>query len=45
MRFKDFVAALQEAGWKPTNDAQHTEIEKLWRKLWPVIAELEDEHE
>ena len=43
MKFDDFVKALEDAGWRPIGDAQHTEIEKLWRKLWQVIAELEDE--
>lgn len=29
----DFVDALHKAGWRSVYDAQHTEIEKLWRKL------------
>ena len=33
--FDDFVDALYEARWRSLCDAQHTEIEKLWRKLWP----------
>jgi hypothetical protein len=45
MRKQDFIDALQKAGWVSINDAQWTEIEKLWRELWPVIAELEDDLE
>lgn len=43
MKFNDFVDALYAAGWKSPNDAQHTYIEEFWRKLFPVVAELEDE--
>lgn len=43
MRLTDFIDALHAAGWRSPLDAQHTEIEKLWRKLFPVIAELEDQ--
>ena len=42
MKFDDFIKALQDAGWKNTGDAQYSEIKKLWRKMFPVIAELED---
>ena len=43
MRFNDFVDALLAAGWKSPNDAQHTKIKELWRKMFPVVAKLEDE--
>jgi len=43
MRKQDFIDALYKAGWKSDGDAQWTNIEKLWRELFPVIAELEDE--
>lgn len=43
MRFDDFVTALYAAGWRPVLDAQHTEIKTLWTKMFPVIAQLEDE--
>jgi hypothetical protein len=45
MRFYDFVEALLKAGWRPMLDAQHTEVRKLWKDLFPVIAALEDELE
>ena len=43
MRFDDFVKALQEAGWRDTADAQHTEIKKLWERMFPVLALVEEE--
>ncbi len=43
MRFHDFIDALYECGWKAPNDAQHENIKELWRKLFPIIAELEEE--
>lgn len=43
MRFDDFVEALYTAGWLSTGDAQHTRIKELWKTLYPVVAELEDE--
>lgn len=43
MRFQEFIDELYKAGWKSPCDAQHHNIEKLWRKLFPVIAQLEDE--
>jgi len=42
MKFDDFIKELQDAGWKNTGDAQYDQINKMWRKLFPVIAELED---
>ena len=44
MKFDDFVNALYDAGWKSPCDAQHLRIKELWRKLWPVIADLEAEN-
>ena len=43
MKFEDFLKALEDAGWDPRADAQHTRIFAMWRKLFPVIAELEEE--
>jgi len=43
MKLEDFIDALNEAGWQATTDAQHEKIEKLWRKLFPLAAELEDD--
>ena len=45
MRFDDFVDEIRAAGWKNLNDAQHTGIRKVWEKLFPVIAEMENEIE
>lgn len=43
MKFQDFLKALQDAGWDATADAQHTRIFAMWEKLFPVIAELEED--
>ena len=43
MRKEEFIKELYAAGWVANCDAQHSEIEKLWRKLFPVVADLEDE--
>jgi hypothetical protein len=43
MRFADFIDALIKSGWRAELDAQHTGVYKLWKKMFPVIAELEDE--
>jgi len=43
MRFNYFVEALIESGWRPTLDAQHTEIKTLWKKMFPVLAQVEEE--
>ena len=43
MRFDDFVRALVESGWRDTNDAQHTNIKKLWEQMYPVLALVEQE--
>ena len=45
MRYQAFVDALYEAGWRAPCDAQHTEIKKLWARLFPTVAELEAELE
>ena len=44
MRFTDFIIELGKAGWQATGDAQHKNIEHLHRKLFPVIAQLENEN-
>lgn len=43
MKFNDFIEKLYSAGWADNTDAQHSNIEKLWREMYPVVAELEDE--
>ena len=43
MRFDDFINEVYLAGWRPIGDAQHAPIRKVWVKLFPVIAALEDE--
>lgn len=43
MEFEEFVKALHQHGWGQVSDAQHTEIRKLWEKMFPVIAKLSDE--
>lgn len=45
MKFNDFVDAVREAGWRNVNDAQHTGLKKLHKKLFPVVAELESDME
>jgi hypothetical protein len=45
MRFKTFVGELEAAGWRNTLDAQYTNIKCMWRTMYPVVAELEDENE
>ena len=39
MRFDDFVAALQAAGWRDTCDAQHSGIKLLWERMHPALAD------
>jgi hypothetical protein len=43
MRFTDFVDAVYASGWRDTCDAQHSGLRELWVKLFPVVAELEQE--
>lgn len=45
MRLDDFKRAVYDAGWRDSSDAQHKGITALHRKLFPVIAELEDDLE
>jgi hypothetical protein len=45
MELDEFIQSLNNCGWRSTHDAQHTEIEVLWRKLWPCVAMLSDELE
>ena len=41
VEFDWFVEALKFCGWVDTNDAQHSEIRKLWATLWPQMAARE----
>ena len=43
MKKQEFIDALYEAGWASPCDAQHENIIKLWRKMHPELAQLEDE--
>lgn len=43
MKFTDFIVALDNAGWRGVSDAQHENIQDLHRKMFPVIAGLENE--
>ena len=45
MRKQDFITELQEAGWEGVHDAQHDRIGILWKRMFPLVAELEDEIE
>ena len=42
MKQQEFIDALLEANWIAFNDAQHDHIKALHKKLFPVIAELEE---
>lgn len=39
MKFEDFQKVIEESGWR---DATYSDVEALWRRLFPLIAELED---
>ena len=41
MRFDDFIDALHDHGWRQNSDAQHTNIRKLWSKMFPLVSDLE----
>ena len=43
MRFENFIKELDSAGWVGMHDSQHEHIKILWAKMYPVIAELEQE--
>ena len=43
MTFEAFVRSLQESGWKATLDAQHEGIRMLWEKMFPVMAQMEED--
>jgi len=43
MKFDDFLKALDDSGWQGVSDAQHTHIKDLHKRLFPVIAELEED--
>lgn len=43
MKKQEFIDALYEAGWSSPCDAQHENIGKLWRKMHPELAKMEDE--
>jgi len=45
MKFDAFVDALYRAGWNSPNDAQHTEIKKLWTDIFPSTADAENDIE
>lgn len=41
MRFGDFVYKLETAGWRSPNDAQYTNIRKVWEELFPHSLQFE----
>lgn len=41
MNEKQFIAALYQAGWRDTCDAQHEGIKKLWNELSVSAPELD----
>jgi hypothetical protein len=41
MEYEEFIAALQDAGWRDTCDAQHDNIRALWERLFPLHAKLQ----
>jgi hypothetical protein len=43
MKFEDFIKSIEDAGWQATCDAQHSNIENIWRTMFPVVAALQDE--
>ena len=43
MKFEAFVQSLQESGWKATLDAQHTGVRMLWEKMFPALAQMEED--
>lgn len=43
MQLDKFIEALYDAGWDSPHDAQHSHIEKLWRDMFPAVAEIHDE--
>lgn len=42
MRLDDFIYELKREGWRGVHDAQWGNIAILHKKLFPVVAELED---
>ena len=45
MKLEDFIEALYKSGWDSPDDAKHTKITELHKKLFPVISALEYEIE
>lgn len=43
MRFGEFVRRVQSAGWRSSNDAQHTNIRKVWEECFPDWVQFEHE--
>ena len=43
MRKQQFIDAIYAAGWRPSLDAHHSEIAKVWATCFPTVAELEEE--
>ena len=41
MRSEQFIDSVRGAGWKNINDAQHTNIKKMWEELFPSVASAE----
>jgi len=45
MKRREFIDAVYAAGWRNVQDAQHSDIGKLWEKLFPTVALMEQELE
>ncbi len=43
MKLEDFIESLYRAGWDSINDAQYEGVVELHKRLFPVVAELEEE--
>jgi hypothetical protein len=43
MKRQEFIDALYEAGWEASHDAQWSGAGKLWRKIYPSVAAIQDE--
>ena len=41
MKLQDFIDELYKTGWEASHDAQWTKIKELHKRLFPIIAELE----
>ena len=45
MRYNKFIDSLYSAGWSAPCDAQHAGAKALWERLFPALAECEEDLE